>query len=67
MEKKIQKLIDNHRILAEEVWDQLNELNKLGLDKFSEKERSELQLSISELQTEYSMRKSFLDELESLL
>ena len=65
--ESIHKLITNHKTLALEVWEQLEELNRLDLTKFSDKERKELELSIMELQLEYSMRKSFLDELESLL
>jgi hypothetical protein len=65
--ENIYKLIANHKMLALEVWEQLEELNKLDLTKFSEKEKTELLISISELETEYSMRRSFQDELESLL
>lgn len=65
--ENVNKLIVNHKMLAQEVWEQLEELTKLDSDKFSEKERKELELSIMELQLESSLRNSWISELESLL
>ena len=64
--KNLNKLIANHNILALEVYEQLNALKKIDKAFFSEKEKTELQTSILELETEYSMRRSFVAELESL-
>lgn len=65
--ESIHKLITNHKTLALEVWEQLEELNRLDLSKFSDKERKELELSIMELELESSLRNSWISELESLL
>lgn len=65
--ENIYKLITNHKTLALEVWEQLEELNRLDLSKFSDKERKELELSIMELELESSLRNSWISELESLL
>ena len=65
--ESIHKLITNHKTLALEVWEQLEELNRLDLSKFSDKEKKELELSIMELELESSLRNSWISELESLL
>ena len=68
MKNKVKKLIQNHKSICLEVWEELNELNKLlQLDKFSEKETADLQQSINDLTSEYSLRLAFVNELETLL
>ncbi len=67
MENRLNIMLENHRLLCGEVFHQLNELNKLDKSKFSEKEKSELEISILDLENEYSYRKSFISELETLL
>lgn len=67
MKDKLTALIANYRLLSEEVFYELNELNQLDLSKFSDKESKDIKDSINELQQEYSMRKDFLSDLEDLL
>ena len=67
MDNRLNNLLENHRLLASETWHQLNELSKANLVDVSVKEISEVELSIQELQLEYSLRRSFINELETLL
>ncbi len=67
MKDKLQALLENHRQLSSEVFHMLNELNKTDLTDVSEHERHEMKLSIQELELEYSLRRSFLAELETLV
>lgn len=63
----LEKMIENHKLLKEEVFEQLNELSKLDLSKFGEKEKQEIELSIYELELELSLRNAMLSDLRSLL
>lgn len=67
MKDKLEQLIETHKLIKQEVWEELNELNKLDLDKFSAKEKKELQQSINDLSNEYQQRLDFLSDLETLL
>lgn len=65
--KIIQKLLQEHKLSAEETSFQLNELTLLDINKFSDKEKKDLLDSIRELELELSMRRLFCSELEDLL
>lgn len=67
MKNKIEKLLAEHRLSAEETSFQLNELTQLDLSKFTDKEKKDLQDSIMELEIELSLRRLFCSELENLL
>lgn len=61
------KLIENHRLLAGEVFHELNELNQIDTSKFSKTEQKDIETSIQELSSELSLRKAFLSDLETLI
>lgn len=67
MKNKIEKLLAEHRLSAEETSFQLNELTQLDFNKFNDKEKKDLKDSIMELEIELSMRRFFCSELEDLL
>lgn len=64
---KTEKLLEEHLLLANETWYQLNEVSKLNTEKFSKKEKIDIENSITELELEYSMRKLFIADLENLV
>lgn len=67
MKDKIIKLLEEHKLLAQENFTQLELISQLDTSKFGEKEKQEITMSITELEFEYSLRKSWISELESLL
>lgn len=64
--KRLEKLISEYSLSAEETWIQLNEINQIDSSKFSEKEVKDIDKTIAELEVEYSMKKIFITELENL-
>lgn len=67
MKNKLQELLDNHRQISTEVWHELNELNKIDTSKFSDVDVKDIKLSVEMLESELSLRKAFLSDLETLL
>lgn len=64
---RLKKLLEEHMLLCTENWVQLNELSQLDTDKFSNKEKTDIINTITELELEYSMRKLFIADLEDLV
>jgi len=65
--KKLQQLISDHRLIAGEVFHELNELNQIDLSRFSDNHAEDIKQSIDNLEKEYNLRKVFISELETLL
>lgn len=63
MKDKIEKLIAEHKILKQEVWYQLEELNSTG-GKLSQIEKDALK---SCCRIEYGLRLNFITDLENLI
>lgn len=67
MKDKLQALLDNHRLISSEIWHELNELSKIDTSKFSDVDARDIEQSIYDLENELVLRKSFVNELETLL
>lgn len=67
MENKLNTILVNHRQIASEVWHEINELSKIDTSKFTKLEQNDIKLSIEFLESELSLRKAFISELETLL
>lgn len=61
------KLIENHRLLAGEVFHELNELNQIDTSKFTSSEQKDIERSIQDLDSELHLRRAFISDLETLL
>ena len=67
MNNRLAELIANHRLLAGEVFHEINELTQIDVSKFSTNEQKDIKLSIETLESELSLRKAFISDLETLL
>lgn len=67
MGNRLVALIENHRLICKEVYNELNDLDKIDKTKFSETDKKDIELSIEALKSELSLRNAFLSDLESLL
>ena len=67
MIEKIQHLIDFNKDVRDEIWNMLNELNKLESTKMSKEDREAFICSKISLEKEYDIRGVFIHELETLL
>lgn len=67
MDNKLNELIQTHRLLCSEVFHELNEISKINTSKFSKTDKADIETSIQNLSEELSLRKAFLNDLESLL
>lgn len=67
MREQIEYLINFHNSAKEEAWEELNELSKINSKKFLEEDKQLLKDRLLLLEQEYSMRGSFIRELEDLL
>ena len=67
MVEKIQHLIDFNKDVRDEIWNMLNELNKLESTKMSKEDREAFICSKISLEKEVDLRGVFIHELETLL
>ena len=67
MDEKIQHLIDFNKDVRDEIWNMLNELNKLESTKMSKEDREAFICSKISLEKEHNIRGVFIHELETLL
>ena len=67
MKEKIQHLISFNQEARDEIWNILNELNKLESKKMSKEDREAYICSKISLEKEYDIRGVFIHELETLL
>jgi hypothetical protein len=67
MKDKIEKLIVEHKILKQEVWHQLEELNSTDANKLPQIEKDAFEHCKNYYETEYSVRLSFITDLENLI
>lgn len=67
MKQQIQEMLASHINLKEEVFDMLNELDKLSDSKMSKEDKEAFKTSKIELLKEVEMRAIFCSELKSLL
>jgi hypothetical protein len=67
MKEEIENLIAQHRLLKQEVFEELSELSKINDSKISEEEKEALRTSLFCLSNELSVRNSLISDLENLL
>lgn len=67
MKEQIEKLLLEQKILKQECFELLQELNNLSGNKLSYKEKTILEHSITRTTEEHQLRSVFLIELENLL
>lgn len=67
MTEQIQNLIHNHTLGKQECWELLQELNKIDEEKLSVHEIGRLRTSIKVVETEYDLRKIFINELKDII
>jgi hypothetical protein len=67
MKDKVEKLIAEHKILKQEVWHQLEELNTAGGNKLSKAEKVALEHLKNCHRIEYGLRLNFITDLENLI
>ena len=67
MEEKIKNLIKEHSLQKIDCFGELQEFKKLSDTNISKKEKEQLEIAINCLEQAYSLRSSFISELEELL
>lgn len=67
MKDKIEKLLEEHRVLKQEVWHQLEELNNTNSGELSQTEKEALEQLKNCYRIEYGLRLNFINDLEDLL
>jgi predicted XRE-type DNA-binding protein len=67
MKEEIENLIAQHKLLRQEVFEELSELSKINDSKISKEEKEALNTTIAIRDMEYHLRGSFISELEILI
>lgn len=67
MKDKIEKLLEEHRVLKQEVWYMLEELNNIDEGKLSQSEKVALEQAKTDHAIEYGLRLNFITDLENLI